>query len=42
MKKITIKIVVLLVTVLTSFALEDIGGNSTPPIKQGGGPFLPY
>ncbi len=42
MKKIITQVVVILVTILTSLAHEHIGGNTPPPIKNGGGPFLPY
>jgi hypothetical protein len=41
MKKICIKTIVLVATVLLSNSIGDTGGNSTPPIKNGGGPLLP-
>ncbi len=42
MKKICIKTIVLIVTIILSNSIEEIGGTPTSPIKQGGGPFLSY
>jgi hypothetical protein len=41
MKKICIKTILLLAAVLLSNPSDDTIGNTTPPIKNGGGPFLP-
>jgi hypothetical protein len=41
MKKLCIKTIVLVATVLLAIPIGNTGGTTTPPIKNGGGPLLP-